>query len=174
MKNYTEMKFGDYTFMHNPKTLTIKNRLTGKSSIIPNRGSYFYATAQSNCTISGEGLITGPECFKKLLLLTEVFKDEQAHLLSISPFPSINAILTELEYTLTPKENNIEIKFEFTETSTERETISKVPQSVTVSTDDTLWDISYKYGVTVESLLSINTFVKRPDTLEEGWVIRLW
>lgn len=174
MKNFTEMKFGDYTFMHNPKTLVVKNKLRGNGAFVPYHGTYFNPVALDNTTVTGEGLITGSDCFKKLLLLIDSLNSEKSRLLSISPFPSFKAILTGLEYTLTPKENSIEIKFEFTSSSSAQSGDTTVPSSYTAEADDTLWDIAYKYNIPVETLLSLNPIVKRPDILESGWVIKLW
>lgn len=173
MKNFTEMKFGDYTFMHNPKNLTVKNVHQGKTTVIPYCGSYFDPTATETAVATGQGAITGSDCFNKLLVLLQYLKSGESRLLSISPLPAFNAVLTALEYTLSPKENCIDIKFEFTAASSEKSGSETLPQSCTVSDDETLWDISYKYGVAVETLLSLNTFVKRPDILEKGWVIKL-
>lgn len=175
MKNYTQMKFGKYTFMHNPKTLVVKNKLRGNSSVIPYHGEIYSPVAVENTTITGEGIITGEQCCQKLLSLIESLKSGDKNLLSISPFPSFYAVLTELEYTLTPKENTAEIKFTFTSASSISKSGSDFKEK-TYTTDgsDSLWDISYKYDIPVEQLLDLNPFVKRPDILENGWVIRLW
>lgn len=173
MKNFTEMKFGDYTFIHNPKTLTVKNIHRGKSTVIPYLGTYFEPTSPEAAVITGQGLITGSDCFKKLIILLQYLKSGESRLLSISPMPALRAVLTSLEYTLSPKENCIDISFGFTASEGEKSSSKILPKTCTVSEDETLWDISYKYGVAVEALLNLNTFVKRPDVLKKGWVIRL-
>lgn len=174
MKNFTEMKFGDYTFMHNPKTLAVKNKLKGNSTVFPYQSTSFNPIALDNSTVIGEGLITGDDCFKKLLLLIDCLNSGKSRMLSISPFPSFRAILTSLEYNLTPKENRIEIHFEFTSSSSKQNSANVIPNEHIAVSDETLWDISYKYNIPVETLLKINPFIKRPDILEEGWVIKLW
>lgn len=174
MKNFTQMKFGEYTFMHNPKTLTVSNRVSGSTAVVPYCGSRFEAVALDNALISGKGVITGEACFERLLALLEMFRRRESALLSVSPLPAVRAVLTSLEYTLAPKESTVEISFEFTSCSGCESTEEEIPHSVVAAKDETLWDISYKYSVSVERLLQLNSFVKRPDILEKGQVIRLW
>lgn len=174
MKNFTQMKFGEYTFMHNPERLTVSNKLSGSTALMPYCGTRFEAVALENAIITGKGIITGEDCFEKLLLLLEALKRGEKRLLSISPFPATSAVLTSLEYTLTPKENEIDISFEFTSSSSPEKVGDEMPHSVSAKMDETLWDISYKYGIAIERLLQLNTAVKRPDILEKGQVITLW
>lgn len=174
MRNFTQLKFGDYTFMHNPEKLTVSNRLSGSTAVMPYCGSRYETVALENARFKGKGVITGENCFEKLLLLLEALKSGKSRLLSISPFPSVKAVLTALEYTLTPKENTIDIDFEFTASSSAARLESEIPHTVAADNGESLWDISYKYGIPVESLLQLNPAVKRPDILENGQVITLW
>lgn len=174
MKNFTQMKFGEYTFMHNPKTLTVYNKISGGSVVMPYCGSRYEAVALDNALIRGKGVITGSGCFERLLSLLEMLRRGESALLSVSPLPAVRAVLTSLEYTLAPKENTVEISFEFTSCSSCESSENEIPHSVIAAEGETLWDISYKYSVAVERLLQLNTFVKRPDILEKGQVIRLW
>ena len=174
MKNFTQMKFGEYTFMHNPERLTVSNKLSGSTALMPYCGTRFEAVVLENSIITGKGIITGEDCFEKLILLLEALKRGEKRLLSISPFPAISTVLTSLEYTLTPKENEIDISFEFISSSSPEKVGDEMPHSVNAKKDETLWDISYKYGIAIERLLQLNTAVKRPDILEKGQVITLW
>nr|WP_305119663.1 MULTISPECIES: LysM domain-containing protein [unclassified Ruminococcus] len=101
-------------------------------------------------------------------------KSGKSELLSVSPFPSVKAVLRTLEYTLTPKENTIEISFEFVSSASPKALESEIPHSVKITENETLWDIAYRYDIPVERLLQLNPAVKRPDILENGWVITLW
>lgn len=38
---------------------------------------------------------------------------------------------------------------------------------------ENLWDISYKYGISIDTLVSLNTQIKRPDVVADGSVVRL-
>ncbi len=176
MKNFTQMKFGEYSFMHNPEELSVESTLDGIKRVYPFSDSVFTPICLDNATVRGRGIITGDDCFLKLLQLQQCL-DGRGRLLSISPFPSVNAALTSLKYTLSPSEKLINISFEFTCLSStksfNRDDGACRPKSVVAAPRDSLWDIGYKYGVAVEELLRLNTFVKRPDELSEGWVIRL-
>lgn len=46
MKNHSEMKFGSYTFMHNPKKLTVTSELGGSETILPFCGCEFTPVAR--------------------------------------------------------------------------------------------------------------------------------
>ncbi len=166
------MKFGEYTFMHNPKTLTVQSGVLGSKRIYPFSDSLFKPICLDNAVVSGSGVITGEDCFEKLLRLLDCLGGE-GRLLSVSPFPSVRAVLTSLKYSLSPSENLIDIDFSFTCSSSSVQGDVLAVKSVTAKSTETLWDIGYKYGVAVEELLRLNTFVKRPDELEKGWVIRL-
>ncbi len=172
MKNFTEMKFGEYTFLHNPKSISFSNKLNGVKNIYPYQCSNYSALITDNTVISGNGKITGDNRFYKLLSLLECL-DGNERLLSISPFPSVRAVLTSLDYTIGAEDGVIEISFVFTCSTSKAATDDTLPLSVTADGEETLWDISYKYNIPVEALLALNTFVKRPDELKKGWVIKL-
>lgn len=172
MKNHSEMKFGSYTFMHNPKKLTVTSELGGNETILPFCGCEFTPVALENAVIRGEGVITGEDRFKRVLQLSQCLNRGQA-LLTLPPFPSVRAVLTRLEYSLEPGDGVVGISFEFKSSSYDTGLGKMEVASVVADGDESLWDIAWRYNKPVESLLKLNPRVKRPDIVEKGWVIRL-
>ncbi len=172
MKNHSEMKFGAYTFMHNPKRLTVTGTLGGRETVLPFCGCEFTPVTLENSVIRGEGIISGEDRFKRLLQLSQCLNKEAA-LLTFPPLPSIRATLTKLEYKLEPGDGVIEISFEFTSSSLNKYSARMEIASVVADGEENLWDIAWRYNKPVERLLALNPRVKRPDTVEKGWVIRL-
>lgn len=163
----TNMRYKGFEWSHNPKKLRIRNGKKTVDIIYP----FSYVNAREafrqGCVISGEGELYGEDCIKQFNRLNRLFAQRGEGVLCVSGMPSVKAYFTRLELLCEPAENVISYAFEFEESSTEEKKNTGVSYHI-VKDGETLWDIAYLYGVTVEELLLLNLQIRRPDSIREG------
>ena len=95
------------------------------------------------------------------------FAGAEYTILSIPEFTVMNAYFTSFSVIGEATDNLIRYSFTFTEVmDTTRE---KSPKTVHIASDgESLWDIAYKYDITVEKLLELNPELKHPFDVTEG------
>lgn len=161
------MRYKNFTWHHNPKTLKIKN----SKRIISLSYPYSYRTVQEmfkeNAVIEGEGELYGENCIEQFNSLCKLYSSKNKGILSIGGIPSFEAYFTKLELLCEPKNNILTYSFQFTECSS-KEKRDTPANYYTAENNDTLWDVSYKCGVSIDTLAKLNPKYKRPDSVQEG------
>lgn len=161
------MRYKNFTWHHNPKTLKIKNSKKTINLSYP----YSYTEAEEmfneKAVIEGEGELFGENCIEQFNNLCRLFSSKNKGILSIGGIPSFEAYFTKLELLCEPKNNILSYSFQFTECSSKEKRDTGTNYYIAQS-EETLWDISYKCNISIETLAKLNPGYKRPDSVKEG------
>lgn len=161
------MRYKGFEWHHNPKKLSIKNNRKTLTLSYPYSCEETSEMFKQRCVIFGEGELYGENCIGQFNDLNRVFSKGGPGVLSIGGMPSVQAYFTRLELLCEPKESIISYSFEFVQCSSQEKQNTSVNYHIAQS-EETLWDIAYAYGVSVESLLQLNTNIRRPDSVKKG------
>lgn len=172
MKN-VPMRFCGYTFHHNPATLKIEH--TGRLRELEHPYSLPYAEHLGNRLrrVTGEGELYGADCIAQFLKIKDLFENGEAGLLSLPRIPAMYAYLKELTMTAEPKEDILTYRFLFVEAHLPEREESSRESYETIVDCESLWDISYRFGVPIDTLVQLNPQIGYIDTIAEGVSVRL-
>lgn len=166
------MRFKGFEWKCNPEKICFEcdKKIIEKTS--PFYSQYVQNIGRKNMRISGEGYLCGSDCMEQFGKLLELFKSGGEGVLAIANFTPVYAFFEGLKIIGEPKPNILKYSFAFREnmeTSKEKSAISHICKG-----EECLWDVSYLYGIDVEKLIALNSFVRFPDEiLEKGVVIKL-
>ena len=137
----------------------IENILALRGDILPDtdlsKSDYRYASDLTKEIADFGGFCIGGACYP------------ECHPDSTSSDSDIESLKIKGE----PKPDVLEYSFVFREVMEEKQ--QDKAQTYTAEEGECLWDISYKFGVPIDTLVKFNPNVKRPDISLEGRVIRL-
>lgn len=161
------MRFKSHTWNYNPEKIKILSQKEVVESIVPLDDNITESLGRNARVVTGEGCVFGENCFEEYYSIWDVFRDNTPGVLSIPEFAVMNAYFTSLSVIGEATDNLIRYSFTFTEVmDTTRE---KSPKTVHIASDgESLWDIAYKYDITVEMLLELNPELKHPFDVTEG------
>ncbi len=167
-----KIRYKGYEWTHNPETLEIKN----EDNIIEQKlfGGKSYAVKQSKkCRrITGKGKLVGSDCLKQFNALLSLQSKPQSGILTLPEQKPVYAYFKKLELLCEPVCDMIIYSFEFLEDSERNYTVNESLYHI-VEEEETLWDISYRYDVPIETLVSLNSDIKRVDELEPESKVRV-
>ena len=164
------MRFKGYTWHHNPRELTFENEKSVKESVAPFDKCVLQNTGRRNMKITGEGELFGADCLEQFRRLLELFREGGSGVLAIADIPSFYAVFESIKLVGKPKPDVLTYRFVFRELmeacgDKQRETIA--------AQGENLWDLSYRFGIDIDTLVRLNPQVRRPDVLTAGEVVRL-
>ncbi len=168
----SKIRYKGYEWEHNPESLRIVysdniNELKlfdGKS--IPRKLS-------SKCRIvKGRGGFIGYDCLEQFNELLKLQTEPESGVLTLPETKPFYAYFKKLELICEPVSDTVFYSFEFIEDSV-RNTVIEEEYYHTVLEDETLWDISYRYGADINSLIELNSQISRVDELETGSRVRI-
>ena len=162
--NLATMRYKGTAWEHNPQTLKISSHrslyeqgVAGGSSVVRDFG-------ERSRVITGSGQLAGEDCISKFAELVVLQNQSDSGILSLPDVAPFYAFFKSVELSCDPTPELITYKFEFVEDlSRGRTDIEK--RYHTVAEDETLWDISYRYGVKIEELVELNPELSRVDEL---------
>ena len=164
------MKFKGYKWHHNPRELVFEDEKKVSELTAPFDKSVVQNAGRRNMRISGEGELYGEDCLDQFLRLLELFREGGSGVLSIAGIPSVYAVFESLKLVGRPRPDILTYRFVFRELMEERD--DKL-REVTAAPNENLWDISYRFGIDIDTLVRLNPQVRRPDELTAGEVVRL-
>ena len=165
------MRFRGVQWHHNPKEIVFSCDKSVKELNSPNGTSYIQNMGRKNMVISGTGELYGNDCLEQFDRLLSLFRQGGQGVLAIPKITPVYAVFESLKIKGEPKPDVLEYSFVFREVMEEKQ--QDKTQTYTAGEGKCLWDISYKFGVPIDTLVRLNPSVKRPDTSLEGKVIRL-
>jgi hypothetical protein len=165
------MRFKGVQWHHNPREITFDADAFVSEYGSPDGEAYIQSTGRKNMKIRGRGTLYGANCLEQFVKLYRLFREGGSGVLSVEGIGSLHAVFESLSVTGKPKPDMLEYAFVFREVMAEKR--RGRPAEVTAANGENLWDISYRFGIAVETLLELNPDVKRPDILQEGQVIAL-
>lgn len=165
------MRFNGFEWHHNPKEIVFECVKNINELSSPGSTAYIQDMGRKNMIVSGTGELYGEDCLEQFDRLLTLFKKGGRGVLAVPKITPIFAVFESLKIKGQPSPDILEYSFVFREVMEEKRT-EKV--NACIGQDgERLWDISYKYGVPIDTLVRLNPSVKRPDISLSGKVIKL-
>lgn len=165
------MRYKGVSWRHNPKTLSFECRKQISENKAPMGISYIQDMGRKNMVIKGEGELFGEDCLAQFDELLRLFRQGGEGVLAISGLKPVYAVFESVKIIAQPKPDILSYSFCFREVM-EKNTEEKLTRH-TACDGETMWDISYKYGIVIDRLMRLNPSVRRADDNLSGRVIRL-
>lgn len=165
------MRFKGFEWRHNPKEITFECGKKINEFKSPYGKSYIQNMGRKNMIIKGTGELFGSDCIKQFERLLSLFREGGVGVLSIPSLAPVYAVFESLKIIGEPKPDILAYSFVFREVMEKKQ--EENSSSCVAENGETLWDISYRYGVPIDSLVRLNTNVKRPDEVLTGTEVRL-
>lgn len=183
--NLTPMRFKDYVWPYNPETCAVTWERKIAARKVP-FGGYCLQNLGLTCRVMrGEGTFTGPEAYQEFRRLEEVFRSDGPGLLVHPVWQAASAYFVSLELKEEPLPDYVRYAFVFWEDGSappgltaisrgDKETASTASGTAEkgnvyiVKKGDTLWSISRRYGVSLQSLIRSNPGIKNPNLIYPG------
>ena len=163
------MRFDGVVWHHNPRRLRFEHEENVRELAGVTPPDVVQHSGRKNVVIEGEGELYGEDCTEQFDRLLALFRRRREGVLSLPGFKPVTAVFERLTLLAQPGPDVLNYSFRFREVRSEA---ADKPQSV-VTGGEHLWDISYRYGVPIDTLVRLNPQIKRPDEVEEGTVILL-
>lgn len=168
------MRFAGEELAHNPKTLRIERRRSVNNEYLLGGGCMTGSCNENPVEISGTGELYGDDCFDRFNHLVSVYRGGKPYVLALPGFGAVRAVLSKLDLSAEPKDGVIAFSFVFTEYFDGKAARKISPESVYIAKEgESLWDIAYKNDISIEELLSLNTWIRNPWVIEKGSEVRL-
>ena len=169
---FAPMRFDGMSLRHNPATLTV----SGKNRIREYESPCCEADSVNLCRelrrITGEGEFCGADCIAQYQALERLKNSGRRAKLVLPGMKPLYAFLKELELTAKPADDVLSYRFVFVVGQRPRRDRG-TDRVTTASAGDSLWDISFVYGVPIEKLVALNPQIPLIDELNEGEWVRL-
>ena len=168
MRTDGKMSFRDFIFPVNPSVIKIEGRRNLCISPVPGGSDHITDNGRQCMTIRGQGEFFGEDCCESFNELKALFDAVKGGMLYIPSQRPIFACFSRLEMTAKDIGDVIGYSFEFREipggASYPRE-----QSAVYGDGKSSLWDISYRLGMHIDLLVSLNPHIKRPDIPVMSW-----
>ena len=165
------MRFNGVQWHHNPKEIVFECDKNINELKSPFGNAYIQDTGRKNMKIKGTGELYGENCLEQFERLLDLFKNSGQGVLAIPKLTPIFAVFESIKIVGTPKPDMLTYSFVFREVMEKKKAEKEV--SCIAENGENLWDISYKYGISIDTLVRLNPYVKRPDVVPDGSVVRL-
>ncbi len=165
------MRFKGVEWHHNPGEISFECEKDINELRSPFGKAYIQNTGRKNMKITGTGELFGDDCLKQFDRLLALFKQGGDGILAIPQIPPIYAVFESIKIIGQPKPDVLVYSFVFREVMENKQSDSKY--FCITKEGENLWDISYAYGIEIDSLVGLNPHIKRPDIVEDGSVVRL-
>ena len=166
------MRFGGMSLSHNPSKLTVTDAAGVMRLSSPGSSPDSRYIARRPRIIKGEGELYGGDCLSQYEALHEMYMLGQRGVLALPGMAPMYAYLSELGMTAEPTDDVLGYTFTFTETGGEATAVSP-ETSVTAGSGDSLWDVAYRYGIDIETLVALNPHIPHIGRLTAGAEVRL-
>lgn len=163
------MKFKGVQWSHNPRELCFENAKAVTDKASPLGGSTQIA-GRKGMKIKGKGELYGQDCLEQFQKLLRLFRSGGGGVLAIARLTPVFAVFEELKVIGKPSPDVLEYEFVFRELMDKG---TEKPVEYSAVGGETLWDVSYRFGIAIETLLALNKNIKRPDIDLNGGMIKL-
>ena len=172
--NTALMRFQDYTWKHNPKTIQVDYRREVKEWKLPGQGNLLQDMGPGKRIVTGEGELFGEDCLTQFQALAALCEQGGTGFLILPDSTGFEASLISLTMAGQAGPDIVSYRFEFWEQVGERLSVTREGEDYhTVREGETLWDIAELYGISASELARLNPNVKRPDRLTPGEKVAL-
>lgn len=166
------MRFLGYTWHHNPKSLQISSGKKVVTLSVPYSADVLQNFGEKPLTVSGVGELYGEDCLEQYEQLKKLYEKGDCGVLCLPRLTPLYACFDKLTLEAHNTPSVLTYSFSFTEIS-KKTTDCNTQQFVEVLQGQTLWDISYLYGVNIDTLVVLNPEIMFINDLTKGEMIRL-
>ena len=165
------MRFCGVSWPHNPRVLRFSAEKTLVEQQSPGSGTILQETGRRALRVEGEGELYGENCVAQFGELLTLFRTRGAGVLSVAGLKPFYAVFEELRLLAEPKPDVLTYRFVFREAAELSE--EDKPETHVIGNGESLWDVSYLYGIGIDRLVELNPQVRRPDEVAAGEEVRL-
>lgn len=169
----SKIRFKGYSWVHNPKTLKVSKEQNMRENFIPYGKSNVQNLGVKSRIISGTGQLFGEDCLIQYQQLVQLQSQEESGILSLPDTKPFYAFFKSIELSCDPTPEVVTYSFVFVEDLSKQKNINQPMYHTVVSDEETLWDISFKYSVEMNTLVELNPQIKRIDELHSGERVRV-
>ncbi len=192
----TPMRFKTFTWPHNPESYHIEFQRVMSAHKVPFGTYHLQGMGLRHRVMTGQGVFYGEAAYDTFKKLATLFYENTPGALTHPVWKSASVWLTQLSLTQEPEADFVRYAFTFWEDGTQYSTeLKKVSASASagsgagaakvgtanvqtpvyhvVRPGDTLWGLSRQYGVTIESIMALNTKIKNPNLIYDGDTLRI-
>lgn len=167
------MRFAGMSLHHNPAKLSISGKHHIREYGSPCCEADSESIGMELRRVSGEGEICGADCIGQYRALEQLQHDRTAAKLVLPQMQPFYAYLKELDLTAKPVDDVLSYRFEFVEAQSPRKGAVGTVYYLTESDSESLWDISYAFGVPIEELVALNPQIPHIGEIEMGERVRV-
>lgn len=172
MKNIP-MRFCGVSLRHNPARLKIEDQRRYQKILPPFGEPDSLPLGRALRRISGEGEIFGADCLDRYAALEGLYLRRQTGCLMLPHMPAIYAFLSELSMTAEPIDDVLRVRFTFIEAKNPSAAAIPADGYLVALENDSLWDISYRTGVPLDTLVRLNPDIPYIGSLTQGEKVTL-
>lgn len=169
--NLVPMRFKGVEWHHNPREIAFSCEKKVNRLHAPFDKEYIQETGKKNMIIKGEGELYGADCGEQFRALLKLFKSGGSGVLSIPALGTLHAVFEGLSVKGIPKPDVLRYSFVFRELSEAEK--RDITEAYNAAEGETLWDVSYRFGIVIDRLIALNPWVKRPDNDLSGKEVAL-
>ena len=160
--NTALMRFQDYTWKHNPKTIQVACRREIKEWKLPGQGNLLQDLGPGKRIVTGEGELFGEDCLLQFRTLAALCEQGGTGLLILPDSTGFEASLVSLTMAGQAGPDIVGYRFEFWEQVGEGIPVLREGKDYhIVQEGETLWDISKLYGISTVSYTHLTLPTKR-------------
>jgi len=168
-----KIRYKGYSWVHNPKTLKITKEQLLRENQVPFGNTDIQDLGGKSRVIKGTGQLCGEDCLVQFQRLLELQSGEGSGILSLPDTKPFYAFFKSIELACDPTPDVVTYNFEFIEDTSKSNTSRDASYYTVKNNYENLWDISYKYGVEMNTLVLLNPHIKRIDELMKGDKVRI-
>lgn len=166
------MRFASFEWKINPTSLQVSHDLEIESGVIPRKGQRVLSTSRKVSLCKGEGEFVGSDCIERYRMLEQLCLRKEKGILTLPGQMPFEAYFTHLSLVCGTENDVVRYRFEFCRDMTK--TNENNSQKVHICKEgESLYDISYREGVPVETLLVLNPQVRWISSMRAGEQVKL-
>ena len=164
------IRFGDFCFDINPSEVKVEYETADGEDLYIGNGAELINGGMHLKKVKGKGVFFGENAEENYEELESLFMASKVRMLILPSTKPFNALFTFLKQTYPEGSEHIGYEFVFTE---QRVTNGENPKMIYAQEDESLWDISYRFGIDMDELLKLNLHVENINFLKENEVVYL-
>ncbi len=159
------MRFDGFSWRHNPREIRFECEKQVCEKLTTDGGSLVSELGGKAMVIRGEGELYGSDCAEQFAALLDLYKSSGEGVLVIDRLLPIRAVFEELRLLGQPREDVLTYSFVFREAAPRSR---EAESSCAARPGETLWDISYRFKIPIDTLVRLNPGIRRPDDELDG------
>ncbi len=165
------MRFDGYEWEHNPLSVEISHQRILVYDLLPLVGKDTRDLGRGCMVVSGKGELYGEDCMEQYSELEKKYLQGKTGVLTIPGIVPLRARFSKLSVLAADAPDLLTYGFEFVE---EHSLPNEKNNTEYICREgDTLFDIAHSFGTTVDELVRLNPYLRRPDELPAGKAVRL-